>query len=132
MGTHLYVCGPAGMIESAMARAQELGWPPQTLHHERFAAPAVGRPYDVELARSGRTVRVGADQSMLEAIEASGVDAPYLCRGGACGQCETRVLACDGALLHADHFLTPEEKASGAKVMLCVSRFSGRSLVLDL
>jgi len=132
LGTHLYVCGPARMIESILARAQELGWPPPSLHCERFAAPVIGRPYDVQLARTGRTVRVGSDQSMLEAIEADGVDAPYLCRGGACGQCETGVLACEGELLHADHFLTPEEKASGTKVMLCVSRFSGRSLVLDL
>jgi dimethylamine monooxygenase subunit B len=132
LGTHLYVCGPARMIDSTMTRAQELGWPSQNLHHERFAAPTIGLPYDVRLARSGRTVRVGFDQSMLEAIEADGVDAPYLCRGGACGQCETGVLVCDGELLHADHFLTADEKASRTKVMLCVSRFSGRSLVLDL
>ena len=69
---------------------------------------------------------------MLEAIESAGVDAPYLCRGGACGQCETRVIACDGTLLHNDHYLTEAEKASGAKVMPCVSRFEGKELVLDL
>ena len=69
---------------------------------------------------------------MLESLEAAGIDAPYLCRGGACGQCETKVLHCDGNLLHADHFLSEEEKASNAKVMPCVSRFEGRRLVLDL
>ena len=55
-----------------------------------------------------------------------------MCRGGACGQCETAVLACDGTLLHHDHYLTDDEKASGSKVMPCVSRFEGSSLVLDL
>ena len=68
---------------------------------------------------------------MLEAIEVAGVDAPYLCRGGACGQCETRVISYDGELLHNDHFLTEQEHASGTKIMPCVSRFQGRELVLD-
>ena len=131
LGTHLYVCGPAPMIEWVLGSAHALGWPDQNLHHERFIAPAIGAPYEVKLARSGITVRVGSHQSMLEALEAAGVDAPYLCRGGACGQCETKVLACDGTLLHHDHFLTAAEKASGEKVMPCVSRFEGRELVLD-
>jgi ferredoxin-NADP reductase len=132
LGTHLYVCGPAGMIEWVLTTARELGWPEQALHHERFLAPASGKPYEIVLARSGITVKVGSHQSMLEAIEAAGVDAPYMCRGGACGQCECRVLSFDGTLLHNDHFLTPDEKASGTKVMPCVSRFEGNSLVLEL
>ena len=77
-------------------------------------------------------MHVGSHQSMLEAIEAAGVDAPYLCRGGACGQCEARVLQCVGTLQHHDHFLSEAERASNTKVMPCVSRFEGRRLVLDL
>ena len=59
------------------------------------------------------------------------MDAPYLCRGGACGQCETKVLKCDGTILHRDHWLTPEELAEGKKIMPCVSRFVGRSLAIE-
>ncbi len=132
LGTHLYVCGPTPMIDWVLGSARRLGWPEQTLHVERFIAPAIGQPYDLRLARSGIEVRVGSHQSMLEAIEVAGVDAPYMCRGGACGQCETGVLHCEGTLLHHDHFLTEAEKASGRKVMPCVSRFEGASLVLDL
>jgi ferredoxin-NADP reductase len=132
LGTHLYVCGPAGMIEWVLSTARSLGWPEQALHHERFLAPATGAPYDVTLALSGKTVHVLPQQSMLEAIESAGVDAPYMCRGGACGQCECRVLELDGTLLHNDHYLTAEERASGTKVMPCVSRFEGRTLVLEL
>ena len=36
IGTHLYVCGPAGMIEHVTATATALGWPPSRVHHERF------------------------------------------------------------------------------------------------
>ena len=119
------------MMEWVLATARAAGWPEQNLHHERFLAPASGTPYDVTLAVSKRTVRVGEHQSMLEAIEAAGVEAPYMCRGGACGECETPVVAFDGTLLHNDHFLSPEERASGKKIMPCVSRFEGRSLVLQ-
>ena len=132
LGTHLYVCGPSGMIEWVLGTARALGWPEQALHHERFLAPASGAPYEVTLALSGKTIRVGPHQSMLEAIEAAGVDAPYMCRGGACGQCECKVVALDGTLLHKDHFLSAAEKASGEKVMPCVSRFEGKALVLEL
>jgi dimethylamine monooxygenase subunit B len=83
------------------------------------------------LAVSKKTITVGTTQSLLEAIEAAGVDAPYMCRGGACGQCETNVVACDGALLHRDHWLTPEEHVAGQKIMPCVSRFEGKSLTID-
>ncbi|MBA4350734.1 MAG: ferredoxin--NADP(+) reductase, partial [Rhodobacter sp.] len=72
-----------------------------------------------------------AAQSILEAIEAAGVDAPYLCRGGACGQCETAVVRCDGHIHHHDHWLSDDEKASHTKIMPCVSRFEGKSLILD-
>jgi len=131
LGTHLYVCGPGGMLDWVLRTAEAAGWPSQNVHYERFLAPPVGEPYEVQLATSAITVKVGGHQSMLEAIESAGVDAPYLCRGGACGQCETRVISYDGELLHNDHFLTEAEHASGTKIMPCVSRFQGRELVLD-
>ena len=68
----------------------------------------------------------------LEAIEEAGIDAPYMCRGGACGQCETAVVGCDGELQHNDVFLTEEERAEGKKIMVCVSRFKGKTLALDI
>ncbi|MFZ1468460.1 MAG: PDR/VanB family oxidoreductase [Paracoccaceae bacterium] len=131
IGTHLYVCGPKGMIGWVLKTAESLGWPKAALHHEEFLAPGTGLPFTVELAASGKTITVGPTQSLLEAMEAAGVDAPYLCRGGACGQCETAVVSADGVILHRDHWLTPEEHAAGARIMPCVSRFEGKSLVID-
>jgi ferredoxin-NADP reductase len=132
LGTHLYVCGPARLIETAIGQGRALGWPDESIHQERFIAPPSGAPYTVELARSALAVSVEAQQSMLDAIEAAGVEVSYLCRGGACGQCETQVVLCDGELLHADHFLSEVERISNTKVMPCVSRFLGQRLVLDL
>jgi ferredoxin-NADP reductase len=131
IGTHLYVCGPKGMIGWVLSTAEAMGWPKQALHHEEFLAPGTGLPFEVRLAASGKSITVGTTQSLLEAMEAAGVDAPYLCRGGACGQCETNVVRCDGTILHRDHWLSPEEHAEGRKIMPCVSRFEGKSLVID-
>jgi len=132
LGTHLYVCGPAGMINGVLGKARAQGWPKQNLHSEEFLAPPKGKAFQAKLVRSNLTVDVGPEQSILEAVEAAGVDAPYLCRGGACGQCETAVVSCDGELEHNDHFLEPEDKASGKKIMICVSRIKGSAVTLDL
>ncbi len=131
IGTHLYVCGPKGMINWVLSTAEAMGWPKLALHHEEFLAPGTGLPFTVELVASGKTITVGTTQSLLEAMEAAGVDAPYLCRGGACGQCETNVAKCDGTILHRDHWLSPEEHAEGRKIMPCVSRFEGKTLAID-
>jgi ferredoxin-NADP reductase len=132
MGTHMYVCGPAGLIDKVVTTAKSCGWPDSHVHWEQFSAPPVGDAFDVFLARSRLTIHVPHDQSLMESIEAAGVEVPYLCRGGVCGYCQTRVLELDGELLHNDHFLSDAEKAKGKSIMPCVSRARCKHLVLDL
>jgi ferredoxin-NADP reductase len=132
LGTHVYVCGPAGLINRVTAAAREWGWPDSHIHWEQFAAPPVGEAFEVFLARSKLTVHVPPDQSLMESIEGAGVEVPYLCRGGVCGFCQTRVLESGGELLHNDHYLSEAERAKGNCIMPCVSRARGSKLVLDL
>src|SRR3984893_6750866 len=132
LGTHVYVCGPAGLINKVIATAKDCGWPDSHIHWEQFSAPPVGDAFDVVLSRSRLTVHVPHDQSLMESIEAAGVEVPYLCRGGVCGYCQTRVLELDGELVHNDHFLSEADKAKGNTIMPCVSRARCKSLVLDL
>ncbi len=132
LGTHVYVCGPAGLIDKVAATARAWGWPDSHIHWEQFSAPPVGDAFEVFLARSKVTVHVPPDQSLLESIEAQGVEVPYLCRGGVCGFCQTRVLELDGELIHNDHFLSDADKAKRNTIMPCVSRARCKSLVLDL
>jgi hypothetical protein len=42
------------------------------------------------------------------------------------------VLSRDGTLEHNDHYLEPEEKQAGNKIMICVSRLKGHEITLDL
>ncbi|MFP4568970.1 PDR/VanB family oxidoreductase [Rhodosalinus sp.] len=131
LGTHVYVCGPKGMIEWVHRTAEAHGWPAENVHSEEFLAPQPGKPFEVRLCKSDIVIKVGENESLLEAMERCGVDAPFLCRGGACGQCETDVIEADGRFDHRDHWLDEEDHASGRKIMPCVSRFVGPTLVLD-
>lgn len=128
LGTHVYVCGPQGLMDRVQATAAALGWPASKVHREVFGA-AGGDPFTVRLARSGGTVAVGSEQSMLEALEAAGVPIPSLCRGGVCGECITRVV--EGLPEHRDDFLSAEEHAGNMLVMPCVSRSMTSCLAVD-
>ena len=129
LGTNVYVCGPKGMIDWVHKTAAAAGWPDANVHSEEFTAPQPGKEFQVRLCRSEKTITVGENESLLEAMEREGVDAPFLCRGGACGQCETNVVSSDGEFIHRDHWLEPDEH--GNKIMPCVSRFIGKSLEID-
>lgn len=131
LGTHVYVCGPKGMISWVCESAKAQGWPNSAIHSEEFLAPQSGAPFDVTLARSGQTLHVGENQSLLEALEAAGTNPTYLCRGGACGQCETDVIRYEGTFVHRDHWLSDDDHKSCTKIMPCVSRFVGKTLVID-
>ena len=129
LGTHVYVCGPAGLMDNVEAAATALGWPSSHIHREDFGA-AGGEPFVLQLAASRLEIAVAGDQTMLEAIEAAGIDTPSLCRGGACGVCILPVR--EGTPEHRDHFLGAAERAAGCHVMPCVSRSRTATLVLDI
>jgi len=131
---HYYCCGPAGMIDAFEAACGQLGC--RHCFVERFAAgnaapaPVAAQSYEVELAASGRTLTVPAGTALLDVLLAHGVDIAYSCREGACGSCETRVLA--GDIDHRDCLLSNDEKAAADTMFVCVSGCRSGKLVLDL
>lgn len=128
--TAVYVCGPPAMID-AVLRAIPVDSGVE-VHSERFsAAPVVdGAPFELELARSGAVVDVGADQSALAALRNAVPAVAYSCQQGYCGSCAQRVLS--GAVDHRDTLLSPEQRDLG-QMLVCVSRAAaGERLVLDL
>ncbi|MFH8440425.1 PDR/VanB family oxidoreductase [Streptomyces sp. NPDC018026] len=129
--TLVYCCGPGPLLDAVEARC-----PAGSLRVERFRpkeadgdAPAEAE-FDVVLARSGRTVVVPPDVSVLDAVRGAGVEVLYSCTEGTCGTCETEVV--EGDPDHRDSVLTEEERAAGETMLICVSRCRGRRLVLDL
>lgn len=127
--TAVYCCGPEGLL-----RAVEERWA-GPLHLERFgAAPAEVTPaaggFEVELRRTGRSLRVESGRTLLDAVREVVPGVAYSCEEGWCGTCETKVIA--GTPEHHDSVLSEEEKASGTTMMICVGRACGGRLVLDL
>jgi ferredoxin len=98
---------------------------------ERFAADRSrtdNKPVIVTLKRSRKVIEVAASQSILEAVEAAGIDAPSSCRIGNCSTCAVKVLG--GTPDHRDNALSEEERVE--KMCICVSRATSDSLELDL
>jgi ferredoxin-NADP reductase len=129
----IYCCGPEPLIAAVEDRCRadrRLG----SLRVERFTAvadPSIeNRALTVVLRRSNKTVHVGADESILAAIERAGARPPFSCREGTCGTCETTILA--GRPDHRDAVLTQAERQSGKTMMICVSRSRDPVLELDL
>lgn len=133
-GTHLYVCGPGGFMEHVLSTAKTQGWGDERAHREYFAAAPINHENDgsfaVKLNSSGQIIQIPADQSVAEALEASGILIPLSCEQGICGTCLTRVLA--GEPEHRDLFLTEAEQAQNDQFTPCCSRAKSPLLVLDL
>jgi vanillate O-demethylase ferredoxin subunit len=132
---HLYVCGPSGFMAWVIETAEGAGWPSAQVHREYFkaeapaAAPGDGA-FTVKLASSGQVIEVAADQSLVAALRAAGVDIPVSCEAGVCGTCLIGVM--EGEPDHRDLYLTQAEKAAGDQMLPCCSRAKSDTLVLAL
>ncbi|MCY4427143.1 MAG: PDR/VanB family oxidoreductase [Halieaceae bacterium] len=132
-GVHVYVCGPGGFMDAVLGAARTAGWPEEQLHSEFFSAEVGVKEDDgnfqIELAKSGKTVTVAADQTAVDALAAAGVDVPVSCEQGVCGTCLMTVL--EGEPDHRDMYLTPDEQAANNQFTPCCSRSNTAVLVVD-
>jgi ferredoxin-NADP reductase len=130
----VYCCGPEGLL--AATEAQCASWPAGALHLERFSAKPQEAPeggesgFEVVCARSGVTVTVPPDKSIIDALEENGISVLSSCQEGVCGTCETAVIA--GTPDHRDSLLSEDERAENEYMMICVSRSLSPQLELDL
>ena len=126
-GTAVYVCGPAPLISGVQALVSE----ETPFHSERFSpAPIIdGRPFEVQLGRSGPVLPVSEDETVLDVLQRVRPDTPYSCRQGFCGTCRVGLL--EGTPEHRDR---PTGGSSrGSEFATCVSRADeGERIVLDL
>src|SRR5262249_53242897 len=71
-------------------------------------------------ARSGRRATVAAESTLLEASEAVGVNLPFECRSGICGQCKVRLLE-GNVVMDSEDAISRSEKDAGW-VLACQAR----------
>ncbi len=133
--SRLYVCGPAGFMEHVIGTAQRLGWDPERIHREYFAAGQAAKAdgdgaFTLRLARRGLALTVPPERTALEVLLDAGIDVPASCEQGVCGTCLTPVLA--GTPDHRDVFLTDAEHARNDRFTPCCSRSRTDELTVDL
>ncbi|MCK9913962.1 PDR/VanB family oxidoreductase [Microbacteriaceae bacterium K1510] len=129
----IYCCGPEKLmlaVEEATA-----AWPEGTVHFEWFAprarpADEVSGAFEVVCERSGLTVTVPPEKSILDVLTEAGIELPRSCEQGICGTCEVRVIS--GDVDHRDSILSSAERAANQTMMTCVSRAKSGRLVLDI
>ncbi|RZI94581.1 MAG: oxidoreductase, partial [Variovorax sp.] len=131
-GGQLYACGPVPMLEAVRRAWQAAGRPPADLRFETFGSSGrlPAQAFTVRVPRRDLSITVPADCSLLEALEAAGVETLWDCRRGECGLCAMDVLGVDGEVDHRDVFLSAHEKQATTRICACVSRAVG-TLTID-
>jgi ferredoxin-NADP reductase/DMSO/TMAO reductase YedYZ heme-binding membrane subunit len=140
--TRIHLCGPTEMTVPLIEALMEMGVPAEQIKDEAFASPSRAttspvavstmavEPLDgcVKFSRSGKSVPETKGRVLLEIAEEAGVNIPFDCRSGICGQCKTKLLDGD-VVMDADDALTMNDKANGL-ILACQARCRG-DVVLD-
>ncbi|MEV8085798.1 PDR/VanB family oxidoreductase [Pseudarthrobacter oxydans] len=140
-GTAVYACGPAGLLADLRTITQEtLG--DDAFHGELFAAASpsdapggdaaetpADTSFEIELRKSGCTLTVPPERSVLDVVLEVNPSYMSSCEEGFCGTCETKVL--EGEVEHRDTILSEKERAKNDTMFICVSRSKCPKLVLD-
>jgi len=152
-GGRIYICGPRPMLKAAMDLVKKLGWPRDRLAFELFysaapgpepaAAPLAAPPppapppatapdgsFEVVVKSTGKSYTVPPGKTIVDVLEAAGVDVMHDCKKGECGVCSVNVV--EGIPDHRDHILSEAEKAANKTMQICISRSKSPRLVLDL
>lgn len=133
-GLALYLCGPQGFMTYVSALAEDKGWPMAAIYTESFTnrahdAKEKARAFDVVLDRSGKTLHVPANRSLLDVLNEHRYAMPAVCTQGLCGTCTCKVK--EGEVEHLDVVLQDADRRAGM-MTTCVSRARGARLVLGL
>lgn len=126
-----YVCGPLGLLEAARRRWKAAARPAARLIYETFGSSGThpAERFLVRVPERGIELWVPETGSLLDALEAAGVEVLSDCRRGECGLCAVEVVDVDGMLDHRDVFLSERERSENRKLCACVSRAVGAVII---
>lgn len=84
------------------------------MNEQRVDNGKAAEVFSAYMPQVGRIISVKADETLLVAALASGIEYPHSCRSGRCGACKSRLASGSVTLLpHTRFSLTEEEKAAG-------------------
>ena len=133
-----YICGPGPFMDVVEAGLAEHGVAAEQIFIERFESPedhevpaAAAAGSGAEVPEGGALVSVHlegevtdvpvpAGQTILQAVRAAGLDAPFACEDGYCGCCMAKVKSGEVEMRHNDGGVD-EEMMSQGWVLTCQS-----------
>ena len=84
------------------------------MNEQRVDNGKAAEGFSAYMPQASRIISVKADETLLAAALASGIEYPHSCRSGRCGACKSRLSSGSVTLLpHTRFSLTEEEKAAG-------------------
>ena len=136
------ICGPEKMMQATRALFVELGVPDTRVLEEAFVSPpttaageadggdpllmmdapgaASDEPANVTFRKTGTSAQVPGGQTLLEIAEDCGIEMPFECRSGICGQCKCKLVS-GRVTMEVQDALTPFDRAKGL-VLACQAR----------
>ena len=131
-GFHVYTCGPDRYMQGVLEAAEAGGYPEEARHLEYFSPPEQpeyeNHDFTLRLTKSGREVRVAADQAATDALREAGIHVDVKCSDGICGVCKCGVVS--GAVEHRDFVLSKAQREG--EMILCQSRAADPDGVIEV
>jgi ferredoxin len=152
----VYLCGPDPMMTGTRAILLESGVSEGQIRTEEFtsAEPAIamargpveenlplevvsageshgladGAIPTVHFRRSGKVAELPTGLTILEAAEDAGLEIPFECRSGICGQCKTKLLA-GQVTMDVEDALSAQDRSYG--IILACQAHSARDVTVD-
>ncbi len=140
------ICGPNEMVFEITEALQQAGIDKNKIHTELFNTDGINHSGIIsELSEHDRTkesrimlqldgniyeYNVGyADQNILDAGIAQGVDLPYSCKGGVCSTCKAKITS--GEVVMDINYALEEDEVEAGYVLLCQSHPRSEKVSVD-
>lgn len=133
----VFLCGPVGMMDDTRQLLVSAGVANDAIHTEAFSPKTAKSTNEIEAAESlngrhlnaspnakeggtkhlllqGQTglLEIEDSETVLECVERNGIEIPYECRSGVCGQCKVQL--CQGKVrMDQSYALSPKEREQG-------------------
>jgi len=138
----IFLCGPESFSSAINEMLRELDYNMTNYHTESFGTARMaqasgdvknllhlkGPLHKVKLTKSNKTVEIDEHISLLELVEAHGIEVDYSCRVGSCGECEIK---CRGKV-NVDNSCEIDKKSQDAGFIYSCCTFATSDLELDL